>query len=489
MSSILGEIGLTEQLVLSYIIGLAGAPAVRPFTQSLVADAWRLHPDLPVNAELAALGVAQGQIDPGTAQEWAQEQGLGAKQFQAMVDAANVGPDLGLAYRAWRRGELTDAQFQTALKRTGLEDQWVPALEALKAERLDLGAIATAVHRGIMEDAGLLVTPVPSGSGNVPRIKVSSLDTIAEFAAQGIDPERARVLVADTGLPLSLGEMLQLYNRGQVTATDVKVSIAESNVRNEYMDVALDLARRLLTPHEYAESELRGVHTHDEAVAGASLSGLSADDYATLFAILGRPISVHQVTTGLARGGNFGGTYDDVPAGPYRDAIRRSAVRPEYAGLAYANRYSYPSGFQIKSEAPDLGEAQTEQLLLEVGWKPSWAKTFATKWSGAAAGAKADPHVTKAENQLWTALHSSYVKDRTTDAEATTLLGELGVASAAQPEVLRLWQAERSIVRAGLSAAQIKKAYKEATFTQPEAVARLVELGWSTADASVYLAE
>src|ERR1051326_7368636 len=98
-----------------------------------------------------------------------------------------------------------------------------------------------------------------------------SLATIAEFAAQGLAPERARILVADTGLPLSLGEMLQLYNRGAVTATDVQVSIAESNVRNEYMDVALQLARRLLTPHEYAEAELRGVLTPQEAQAGAKL--------------------------------------------------------------------------------------------------------------------------------------------------------------------------------------------------------------------------
>ena len=108
---------------------------------------------------------------------------------------------------------------------------------------------------------------------------------------------------------------------------------------------------------------------------------------------------------------------------------------------------------------------------------------------GAATTATADKHVAKAENSLWTALHSSYVKDRTDDATATATLGTLGVASAAIPQVLTLWQAERALARAGLSAAQIKKAYSEATFTQPEAVARLVELGWSTADATVYLGE
>ena len=55
--------------------------------------------------------------------------------------------------------------------------------------------------------------------------------------------------------------------------------------------------------------------------------------------------------------------------------------------------------------------------------------------------------------------------------------------------MLALWQEERELVRAGLTAAQIKKAYSEATFTKDEATARLVELQWSAADAAVYLGE
>jgi hypothetical protein len=417
--------------------------------------------------------------------------------MDAMVNVANVGMPLGQAFQSWRRGGLSDTEFQTQLHRLGIEAQWWPFLQALKTDRLDLGAIATAVHRGIMSDAGLLVTPVPSGAGKVPRIPQSSLDTLAEFAAQGIDPERARVLVADTGLPLALGEMLQLYNRGEVTATDVKVSIAESNVRNEYMDAALALARRLLTPHEYAEAELRGVIP--DGAPGAALSGLSPADYKTLFAILGRPISTHQVTTGLARGGKYNPNatdYNAVPAGPYRDAIRRSAIRPEYADLDYANRYTYPSGFQIKNEAPDLGEAATEQLLLEVGWSPEWAKTFATKWSGGA-GATGDPHVKKAQTQLWTTTHRSYVANEIAAPTATTALAAAGVAAASVPEVLNIWNEERALVRKSLSATQIKKAYTTQTtnpatgaaWTLQEATARLLELGYDQADATVLLEE
>ena len=496
MAGFLDNLALSEQLVLSYIIGIAGAPAVQPYVRTLVNDAWASHPVLPPPAPLLAQGVAQGQVPHDQAAGWAAQAGIGGTAFDALVNVANVGMPLGQAYQSWRRGGLSDGEFQTQLHRLGIESQWWPFLQALKTDRLDLGAIATAVHRGIMSDAGLLVTPVPSGPGRVPRIPVSSLDTLAEFAAQGIDPERARVLVADTGLPLALGEMLQLLNRGEVTATDVQVSIAESNVRNEYMDVALALARRLLTPHEYAEAELRGVVA--DGSKGAALSGLNAADYKILYGILGRPISTHQVTTGLARGGSFNPNatdYSAVPAGPYRDAIRRSAIRPEYAELDYANRYTYPSGFQIKSEAPELGEAATEKLLLEVGWSPTWAKTFATKWAGGATGTATDKHVAKAQTRLYTTAHNSYINHEIADSTATTALETAGVPAASVPPVLSVWQAERALIRRGLSAAQIKKAWHEQVddpalgrpLTQAEAVQRLIDLGYSQDDATVFL--
>lgn len=497
LGSILGEIGLSEQLVLSFIIGNAAAPAVRPYVQEIVNTAWASNPALPPPAVYIAQGVAQGQVDLKAGQGWANAEGFSDDVFAALVETANVGMPLGNAYQSWRRGDLTDAEFKTQLHRLGIESEWWPMLVALKTDRLNLGAIATAVHRGIMADDGLLVTPVPTGTGNVPRIPVSPLDTLAEFAALGIDPERARVLVADTGLPLSLGEMLTLYNRGEVTETDVKVSIAESNVRNEYMDVALSLARRLLTPHEYAEGELRGLITTAQAKAGAALSGITPADYDLMFGNLGRPLNIHQVTTGLARGGTFGGDYTSVPDGPYRDAIRRSAIRPEYASLDYANRYTYPSAFVLRSlaQAGTLGNAAAVQKVLEeIGWPPAFAKQVAEAWTGSTGG---DSHIGKAQTQLWTTTHTSYKDSEIDDPTATAALQEAGVEAASIPGVLKLWQAERALIRKQLSPAQIVKAVKGGTvnpatgapWTDADALAALTARGYDQADATTLLNE
>jgi hypothetical protein len=210
-----------------------------------------------------------------------------------------------------------------------------------------------------------------------------------------------------------------------------------------------------------------------------------------LYDVAGRAPSLRQVYIGLARGAKFPSTYDDVPE-PFRSAAQRANIRPEWASILYFNRFSEPSAFVVRTLLTDGAVSATRgaTILENSGWSPDLAQLVAEHYAAkAGGGAVADPHITKAENQLWTAQHSSYVKDRSDDAFATATLTELGVAAPAIPSVLALWQREREIIRAGLSPAQIKKAYSEGTFTQPEAVARLVELGWSAADAGVYLGE
>jgi hypothetical protein len=388
-----------------------------------------------------------------------------------------------------RRGTITEADFVHGLRKTKLETRWDTPAEELATERLDPAEIAKAIHRGILASMGLLVATPPTTPGRVPMVPQSPLDAVKEAEAAGIDAERLRVMVGNAGLPPGAGEMLQLLNRGEITTDDFLRGIGESNMRNEWGAALLNLRRRLLTPHEYQEAALRGVLTNAEADAGSALSGLEPQDAKTLFDLLGRPLPVHAITTGLERGGTYGGSYDTVPE-PYRDAIRRSSIRPEYAHLAYANRYSYPSAFVIRSLATSgaLTPAETHQTLLDIGWPPDFAQKVADAWHGGTAG-KADPHVTKAGNQLWTAVHKAYVDGETNEAEAATDLTALGVAVDAQPAVIALWDHERAVVRRSLTPSQIKKAFKETTFTRDDALARLERLGMSAADAGVLLDE
>ena len=258
-----------------------------------------------------------------------------------------------------------------------------------------------------------------------------------------------------------------------ITRDDFTSAIAEGNTRQEWADVLFDGFREIPTAEQYVEAHLRGWITQAEMYAGTATHGMSQAHTDLEFQIHRRPLTVHQITTSLARGGTFQPEAGEI-TDPYEASVHQANLGPEWYDLAIANKYSYPSAFVIRAllQGGVLTEAEGEDLFLKIGWPPALAKQVAAHYTAGTTGT-ADKHVTKAENSLWTALHSSYVKDRTDDATATATLGTLGVASAAIPQVLTLWQAERALARAGLSAAQIKKAYSEATFTQPEAVARL----------------
>jgi hypothetical protein len=258
-----------------------------------------------------------------------------------------------------------------------------------------------------------------------------------------------------------------------------------------------DVSRAILTPGEYAESWLRGWRTQSEAEAGAATHGMTAEHLDLLYDLKGRPIPVHQITTGLARGGTYPSTYDDVPE-PYRKSLQESDIRPEWSSLAYANRYLYPSAFVLRTlaQAGDLGDqAAVEQVLLEIGWKPSFATQVSTAWVGGTASG--DKHVTKAETSLWSTTHKSYVAGEIDDATATTALAAAGVAAAAVPQILALWAEERSLIRKQLSPAQIKKAFTTSTtnpvtgqpWTQQEATDALLARGYDLNDATVLLTE
>lgn len=488
--SSLADLGTSSaEYALGFGLGVALGRALGPLATSLEQEAYAADPSRALSPDDAARIVAQALEQLPWGQSEAAASGIAADKFALLEQAELRAPTVGELLQLIRRSEVSDGEVAHALRKAQLEPVWDDRIRGLAAVALTPAEVATAIHRNIIPGPGLIVVSPPTTPGSVEQVPQSQIDPVEQSSWWGIDREQLRVMVGITGLPLSLTEMLRLLNLGMVTEDDFKRSVAQSNLRNEYMDVALGLRRRLLTVREYAEAELRGVLEHAAAQAGAGLSGLEADDYVTLFETVGRPLNVHAMTTGLARGGKFGGTYADVPE-PYQDAIRRSNVRPEYARLAYANRYSYPSAFVIRALATggELDEPTTKQILLDIGWPPDLVDKVVTAWFGGTAAA-ADKHVAKAAVQLWTAAHKAYVDDRMTDALAGELLPKAGVDHGAVAAVLSLWQAERSIYRAGLTAIQVKKAIGQPGRDEAWALARLGELGYSPDDAAALLAE
>lgn len=479
----------TIEFAVGFALGHALGPALEPLAVTIAQEAFNADPSRAIRPEEAALIAAEGIQGEGWAQGEGAASGIDGAKMAALIELARTAPAVTELVTMLRRGTISGGDFNHGLRKQRRDTRYDAATSELQNERLDPAVIATSVQRGTMRDPGLLPVGPPSAVGKVTPMPVSDLDTLKEAKDSGVDRERLAVMARNVGLPPAPGELLQLLNRGTIEQADFYRGVSEGNTRNEWGPSLITLRRRLLTPHEYAELHLRGWIDEAAMRSGASLSGLEPADTDLLFKVLGRPLAVHQVTTGLARGGHFGGDYADVPE-PYLSAMRESNVRPEWGNLAYANRYTLPSAFVIRALLKDgaLSAAQGETLLVESGWPPDLAKLVA-EHSGPGGAGQTTSHVTKAENHLWNTIHRSYVADEATDAEAHAALDQIKVPADQQASILALWQHERETHRRTLTETQIRKAFHSGAFTRAEALARLEALGISAADADVVLGQ
>lgn len=497
MASIVSGISLPTELLLSFALGTGARPAIEPFVQSLANEAWTLNAAVPPDAVLLAQGVAQGQVTKAAAYAWAKEQGFDAAQMDALVQIANTGPPLGMAMEAWRRGLLTQADFETALKRQAIEDRWVAALGGLKAAKLTPEQVAVLVQRSVIPNQGELPFDTTIPRGNVPPMPQVAIDGYAHAAAHGYSSDEVDALTRIIGLPASPDLAARMAYRGIITRDDFTRAIAEGNTRQEWAPFLFDGFREIPTAEQFVEAHLRGWIDQPAMYAGTALHGMSQADTDLEFRIHRRPMTMRQITQALAWGGQFNPDAGEIQD-PYVASAHQQNLGPEWYDLAESLKHTYSVPFWWRSmvQAGALGATEAETILLRLGNPPDFATRTVAHFAGGT-GATADPHVAKAQTQLWTTLHRSYVSDETDDALATETLGTAGVAAAAIPAVLTIWQAERALVRKQLTPAQLKKAYKAgdvnpatgAVWTLDEALARLVGMGYSRNDALTFLEE
>lgn len=488
--------GSAPAIITGVAVGAAAGAALGPAVEVDRQEAWLKITSAVREPELLAQLVAAGGIDLDAARDEAKRSGLTAAKFDAIVWLEQSAPETAELLNLWRRGKIDEPLVDLGLAKAKLDARYWPAVKELEAARLNPPTIAYAVQRGILhnvknpdgDDRLLTVTPDLSAA-TIDSPALVDLDVLAEAFAHGYTFDRLAVEARLAGLPPAPGELMQLLNRGKINEADFLLGIAEGDTRNEWADVLRELRFRLLSGVELAELVIRGWLEQPKAAQLAGLDGWTAERFDLLVKLRGRPLVEHQVTTGLARGGKFGDGYDTVPE-PFRTAIRQSNIRPEWASIAYANRYTYSVPFWWRALATDgaFTPAEGKKLLLELGNPPTFADDVVAHYIGSSTP-NADPHVNKARTQLWTATHDAYRDHDVDDAGATAALELAGVAVDAIPDVLELWQAERALRRRTLTPAQLKKAVGDGLVTSAAALERLQELGYSEADATILLAE
>ncbi len=475
-------LGLSISEGVAFALGIAMGPALEPLTREITNKSWSTvisesngsvsHPLDP--AALADI-VAESVEALGWGRDEASKTGISQDDFDALFHATQDAPGFGTLIQLLRRNLISVDDFEHGLRKAKFEGRWDTALEGLRDVLLSPADLAMMRQQGFID---------------VPRQH-------SESALQGVNNERADLLYEVSGLPPGVETALEMLRRSIIDATEFAQIVREGHTKTKYTDELLALRNRVVGATVYAELYLKNWISKAERDKGGALTGYDGEAMDLLSLARGRPATVRQSIIGYRRGARVTGIDNNEQAYAKR-SVEESAIRPEWADVEYQSNLSYPSGFQIRGEAQagNLTEAETKQILHELGWKDSWADHFAAAWT-AGTTAKADTHVAKAKSQLWTTLHRSYLAGDADDATATAKLAEVGVPANQRDDVIALWKHEREVIRQRLTPAQVKKAWAKSVknpltdepWTRDEALAELLSRGWSSQDANTFLDE
>ena len=473
MANPISNVTLPYQLLLSFALGNAAAPAIRPFAQSLENDAWEAHTVAPPTIYTMAPAAARGKVKVSDVATWAHRAGFSDDVLAAVMAGSLSGPDLADLFAMWRRSFIDQAGFEQGLTTLGVQQSWWPHLEQLFRVHLTLEQAANARQQQFISDT----------------------EQRAIAGLYGVTPGDADIQFELAGLPPGVETGLTMLRRGIIDTATFAQIVAEGHTKTKYTAVLEQLQQQLLSAATAVRAHLKGHIDVNEMHARGAEWGYSPADMDLWYLAEGRPATTHQIHVGYMRGASLPGAADERDA--IGIAVKQSDIRTEYADLLYAGRDTYPSLFQLNRlvQAGAVTPTVAAEWATKSGINADVVQTLETYWTGLAGGQTADAHVTKANTQLWTTLHKAYLGGVATPAEVQQGFTLLGVPAAAQQDVLARWTFEQGIERKRLTPAQVKKAYGEgvvnpatgAAWTKDEAIAYLVELGYSVNDANTFL--
>lgn len=363
------------------------------------------------------------------------------------------------------------------------------------------------------------------------RGNLQGIDPYNEAGKSGTDGKRFDVLYGNTGEPISIEQALFLLRRGKVNQDFIAQVVRESRLRPEYLQCVLDLQTVPLSPSDVVDAAVENQMTYLDAASVAFQSGVTPEDFDTLFHTRGRPPGPMELLELVRRGiipeQGIGKDVRSLEQGISESAIkdkwipayyalreylppprtvtaleRAGAITPEYAHQLYmdaglsdqlATAYSLDA---TKSKTARVRELTESQLLTmyRSGYLDAATTTSGLEVLGYTAheiatllGWEDVQRQLKAVNAAIAKLQALYVAHKIGRNTVTHGLNQLGLPSAQVEELLVVWTLEREAKVATLSAATIAEALKEQIIDQDQAMQALSELGYVPWDAWLYL--
>jgi hypothetical protein len=424
-------LGAAPGIILGVGLGAAASTAIEPTVEGARQTNWSNNQLRVLSPELNAMLVAQGAIGLGAAAAQAEREGIDRGRFDELVYLAQRAPTYGEAQDLRRRDKISRAQLFHSFAKAQIEEQYWDALADLVDDRLSPPIVALAIVRGLMQNPGILPVGPPTSEGKIKAFPVSDIDPVAESAAGGFDKGRLAVLAGISGRPMGPESAAAAVFRDILEKVDYDRAISEGDVRNEWANAIFETARQIPSVANYVTAHLKAWINEDEMNTGVARHGMSKEDAHLLYLAAGRPAAPGQMATAAARGidGPDGRPMDRAQ---FLKGIAESDIRPEWGPMLWESRFLYPPLFQIGRLVG--AEAITPATAIEWLRKDRYPQEVLDALlpyyqSLVGSGTTVSPWVTKARNQLWTAIHRNFLNgelDRAgADSKLETLIPDL----------------------------------------------------------------
>lgn len=347
-----------------------------------------------------------------------------------------------------------------------------------------------------------------------------------EASKSGISQANLDAMVYNTGEPISIGDGLLLFRRGQMDQATLQTLVRQSRVRDEWFAYVLDLQYQPPGAGEVIAGRLKGHLDDVQATQKLSEAGVNPDNYPWLLATAGRPPGIEQMLHLLNRGA---ATMNDVDA-----AVRQSDINDAYLPFVHELRWYVPPVRSVMAmlRANAITDAQATTLFNENGVRPAdipgylaeahHSRTSAAKELSQAQilrmyaaqlldNATASSRLTalgytaadvtlfleladhtraeRLQNQLISKVGSLYVNHKLTQAEAVQALTADQVPAAAQTDLFHAWDIERTANVHKPTPAQVVGAFRRGEISAADTKNRLYLLGVQATDLPIVVAD
>lgn len=475
-------------------VGSALGPALNPITQAVANEVWEAHPDKPLSPEDAAEAVVRGLLTADAGNTEAHQTGIDDRRFAVLHGLAGEPPGPQQLLELLNRGVLTDAEVTTGLRQSRMRPEWYGAFKALRNVLVPVSDLVRFAVREVFDPG-----------------QRAALDLDAEFPSAMLDESRALGLSDESArnywaahwqLP-SAEQGFEMFHRGELSGAQLDGLLKALDYAPTWRSKLRTLSQRIPPITDMIRFAVREVYDPAQRAAlgldanypaaftaEAALHGMSEERARQYWAAHWRLPSAEQAFKMLHRG-----VIDEPQLLGLLRALDYPALwRSRLNDIAYL----VPGRIDLRRmfAAGIIDRAELVRGYGRLGYAPPDAQRMADLAAAVSPGRTGTP-VTRAQNQLWTTTHRSYIEAEADDATARQRLALVGLTAAEQTAVLDLWRSERSLIRRQLTPAQIRKAWSRllinpatgVAWTRQDAVDALVELGYSVADSNTFLDE